>query len=274
MEMKRSSRTALLSLLSVGIALGGFYTGYAKSDPHQVKAREDIQPTYFGRLPINLNYSVMLAHGPELGITPSEVEKVRKACDGVLKEYLAAQKEDYDVRFRRSQLAEEGKIMTWSGLPGASTVDTLRQVEKDEKPLTEAWAKFSFKVASALGKEKNAKVVAKINQLYAWGNSPAHAKFLLDTAIVDKLELTPAQKNQLILVTSSNALVASDPAAKLRKPVEFDQVAPKIDEYRKTLHGAAPGYKLFFFAQASALLSPMQRFRLDTIIRNAEYVQP
>lgn len=274
MEMKRTSRTAITSLIAVGIALGGFYTGHAKSGPAKPPAAEEAQPSYLGKLPANLNYTQVVYHASDFGIPQSVVAKVREACKPELAQYFDAQKKEYERNLAQAKLAEEGKIMSWTFRPGVYDIIDLRRVENEEKPITLAWSKLSVKVAEIIGKEKNPKVVAKLKQYSAWNRFDQDAALMLDPSILDELKLSQVQRNQLVLVTAAIADVVTHPAAARREALDFDSASQKYDAYRKVVLGAKTPFKAYFYSAATNLLSPLQKFQLDTMIRNREYVQP
>lgn len=274
MEIKRTSRTVVASVMAIGIALGGFYTGYAKSGPVKPPVAKEVQPSYLGKLPINLNYTLVVYHPNDFGISQDVVAKVREACKSELAQYFVAQKKEYEYNLANARLAEEGKIMSWTFRPGVFDVQSLRKLENDQKLMTEAWGKLSVKVAQIIGKEKNAKVVQKLNQYRSWDRIGQDADLMLDPAVLSELNLSQVQRNQLILVTAGMAEVVANPSAKDRKDLDFDEIAPQYDQYRKVVSSAKTPFKSYFYGSAISLLSPLQKLQLDIMIRNREYVQP
>lgn len=273
MEKKRTRRIALASLVSVGIALGGFYTGYAKSAPEPDTKTVEVEPAFLDKLPPNVNLAILISKGRQLGFSASEIKAAKDASKTELANFLAEQREHYNRAVKRISLAEEGKVMNWSLEPGVSDLATLRWMLKDEKPLNDANSRLQVKVAKSLGK-KNRLIVAEQTKYRSWTTMPKNAEIFLNDDTIDQLGLSQVQKNQLVLLTAGTAEMAADPKALTREPMEYDKVVHRLAEYRTYIRKSAKGYLSYFFGQGVKLLSPSQAFRLDAMVKNSEYVQP
>lgn len=273
MEKKRARRIAFASLTSVAIALGGFYTGYARSGPEPDAKPADVKPAFLEKLPPNVNLAILISKGSALGFTTAEIQAAKNASQKELADFLAEQRAHYARSLRRIELAEEGKILNWALEPGVSDIATLRWMQKEDKPLDDANARLQIKVAKSLGK-KNRLVVAEQSKYRSWATMPKNAEIFLKDETIDQLGLTQVQKNQLVLLTAGIAGMAANPTLTLRKPLEYDEEFPRIAEHRNYILTKAKGHKSYFYGQAMKLLSPKQALILDNLVRNSEYVQP
>jgi hypothetical protein len=270
MDIKRPYKISLLSVLAVCIALGAYFTGFAKGAPTEGQVPKEVEPTYFDKLPPHIHFTEAITHPTEFGITAEEVAKIKAEAKPALEELFAWQRANWRIRLDRAKLAEDGKFLPSSGRANVGGLADLRESEGLQEPLRLAELKLAMAVYNVIGKEKNARIVAKFDH-YVESMSDRY-NTLLDYSTTNAIGMSTAQKNQLSLITAYIAQGIMHESAS--RPYILDEVAPKLEEYRKTALSASRDEKDFYYRTAASILSPMQEFRLDTIYRNRFYVRP
>lgn len=272
MEHRRLQRIALSSLFAAVIALGGYFLGYAKTQ--EQPAEIDLKNPAFlqNKFPKDFPIYVIKHNAQKIGIKPSELTKLMEKTKPLVAEYLQARKKLWADEVEYSRLAEEGKVLNSLGRFDAMSYEELRADAKMRGPFENARIRTEVEVANILGKDRQ-HVLNKIRNVSRLDEVAASLEVLLNSENFEKLGLSQAQQNQMILIEAYFAQTIRNPKKPSTTTYRLEEVLPHRDENHRLVLSSKDYMKGYFYYHALDRLSPLQKLRLKALVCDKLYVE-
>ena len=272
MAFRRPYRIILTSALATTIALGGFYTGYAKADPRPKPTPQIPSPEYFGKVPPEIGFLVARNNASKLKLTPAELKKLKSEVDKILPEYFSTQKKTWEIEFRNAKELEEGKIL--NTFPGdVSGMLEFYEFQELDKASQLPQTKLEMAVFNILG-QKRMRTLNQLRGSYPYDTSAQSLDIILNESQLEGLNLSQIQRNQLTMLTYYYVKQMKNPKIVFKQRVRLADALPTHEADLKFVLNADSRRKAFMFFNFRNRLTPVQRVELNTILRNKLYVQP